>query len=147
MNQIAHVEVTLSPWRWLPRLTLVAAAVVVAILLFAQSSQSPTVNLMAQSAQAMSNLQTAHITARMRTAPNDNFEYIDPNADWLSQFNRWSGQQQERCAAAQREADDALRRVCEENQSRLRAEAEAALEMLKPKPDARLEYFKEHSIA
>jgi len=36
-------------------------------------------NLMAQSAQAMSNLQSVHITARMRTAPQDNFEFIDPN--------------------------------------------------------------------
>jgi outer membrane lipoprotein-sorting protein len=80
MQKIMQVE-TRSPWRWVPRLALAGAAVVIAILLFGQSGQSPALNLMAQSAQAMSNLQSVHISARMRTAPNDNFEYINPAMD------------------------------------------------------------------
>ena len=82
MTELTRVKLTNNPWRWPLRLAAAAAAVFV-ILLFAQTGQSPALNLMAQSAQAMSNLQTVHITARMRTAPQDNFEFIDPNADWV----------------------------------------------------------------
>jgi outer membrane lipoprotein-sorting protein len=83
MNELMQVKLSPNPWRWVLRLAIAAAAVVLVILLFAQSGQSPALNLMAQSAQAMSNLQSVHITARMRTAPRDNFEFIDPNADWV----------------------------------------------------------------
>jgi outer membrane lipoprotein-sorting protein len=83
MNELMQVKLSPNPWRWVLRLAIAAAAVVLVVLLFAQSGQSPALNLMAQSAQAMSNLQSVHITARMRTAPRDNFEFIDPNADWV----------------------------------------------------------------
>ena len=83
MNELMQVKLSPNPWRWVLRLAIAAAAVVLVVLLFAQSGQSPALNLMAQSAQAMSNLQSVHITARMRTAPQDNFEFIDPNADWV----------------------------------------------------------------
>jgi outer membrane lipoprotein-sorting protein len=83
MNELMQVKLTPNPWRWVLRLAVAGAAVVLVILLFAQSGQSPALNLMAQSAQAMSNLQSVHITARMRTTPRDNFELIDPNADWV----------------------------------------------------------------
>jgi outer membrane lipoprotein-sorting protein len=83
MNRITQTEATPHPWRWGFRLALAGAAVVIAILVFAQSGQSPAMNLMAQSAEAMSNLESVHITARMRTAPNDNFEYINPDMDWV----------------------------------------------------------------
>lgn len=83
MNELTQVKLTLNPRRWVLRLAVAGAAIILVILLFAQSGQSPALNLMAQAAQAMSNLQTVHITARMRTAPGDNFEFIDPNADWV----------------------------------------------------------------
>jgi outer membrane lipoprotein-sorting protein len=83
MNRITQTEATPHPRRWVFRLALAAAATVIAILVFAQSGQSPALNLMAQSAEAMSNLQTVHIVARMRTAPGDNFEYINPAMDWV----------------------------------------------------------------
>jgi hypothetical protein len=67
--------------------------------------------------------------------------------EWLSQFNRWNDRQQERDAAAEREPDDAMRRICEHNHAQLRAEAEVALEMLNPPENPRMRYFKEHSIA
>jgi outer membrane lipoprotein-sorting protein len=83
MNELMQVKLSPNPWRWVLRLAVAGAAIVLVILLFAQSGQSPALNLMAQSAQAMSNLQSVHITARMRTEPNDNFELIVPQADWV----------------------------------------------------------------
>jgi outer membrane lipoprotein-sorting protein len=83
MNELMQVKLTPNPWRWVLRLAVAGAAISLVILLFAQSGQSPALNLMAQSAQAMSNLQSVHITARMRTYPRDNFELIDPKADWV----------------------------------------------------------------
>jgi hypothetical protein len=83
MNELMQVKLSPNPWRWVLRLAVAGAAIALVILLFAQSGQSPALNLMAQSAQAMSDLQSVHITARMRTAPNDNFEFIDPHADWV----------------------------------------------------------------
>ena len=70
-------------WRFVPRLALIGAAAIVALVLFMPRSDSPAMNLMAQSAEAMSNLASVHITARMRTLPGDNFEYIDPKLDWV----------------------------------------------------------------
>jgi outer membrane lipoprotein-sorting protein len=69
-----------QPWRWALRLAIGTAAILAVLLL--PSGQSPALKLMAQSAEAMSNLQSVHITARMRSAPNENFEAIDANADW-----------------------------------------------------------------
>jgi outer membrane lipoprotein-sorting protein len=83
MNRILQTDAAPHAWRWAFRLTLAAAAVILAILVFAQSGQPPAMNLMAQSADAMSNLESVHITARMRTAPADNFEYINPSLDWV----------------------------------------------------------------
>jgi outer membrane lipoprotein-sorting protein len=84
MNKVMETEAPRSRWRiFIPRLAFVAAAVLVAVLLFAPRAQSPAVSLLAQSAQAMSNLQSVHISARMRTTPNENFEFIDPAADWV----------------------------------------------------------------
>jgi len=83
MNELMQVKLTPNPWRWVLRLAAAGAAIILVVLLFAQSGQSPALNLMAQSVQAMSNLQSVHITARMRTYPRDNFESIDPQADWV----------------------------------------------------------------
>jgi hypothetical protein len=83
MQKMTQMEATRERWRWAPRLALAAAVAAVAIIVFAQPGRrSPALALMAQSVQAMSNLQSVHITARMRTAPNDNFEYINPSLDW-----------------------------------------------------------------
>jgi outer membrane lipoprotein-sorting protein len=83
MQKMTQMEATRGRWRWAPRLALAAATAAVAIIIFAQPGRSPALSLIAQSAQAMSNLQSVHITCRMRTAPNDNFEYINPNLDWV----------------------------------------------------------------
>lgn len=82
MQKITELETTRSRWRWTPRLALAVAVAAIAIIVFAQPGHSPALALMAQSAEAMSNLQSVHITARMRTAPNDNFEHINPKLDW-----------------------------------------------------------------
>lgn len=83
MQKITEVEPARRRWRFMPRLALVGAAAMVALLLFTPRTDSPAVSLMAQSAVAMSNLQSVHITARMRGLPRDNFEVIDPKYDWV----------------------------------------------------------------
>lgn len=83
MQKMTQMEATRGRWRWAPRLALAAAAAAVAIIVFAQPGRSPAMALMAQSVQAMSNLQSVHITARMRTLANDNFEYINQNLGWV----------------------------------------------------------------
>jgi hypothetical protein len=83
MRKLTEVEPAPRRWRFMPRLALVGAAAIVALVLFMPRSESPAMSLMAQSAEAMSNLQTVHITARMRTLPHDNFELIDLKYDWV----------------------------------------------------------------
>ena len=83
MQKLTEVEPARRRWRFMPRLALVGAAAIIALLLFMPRTQSPAMNLMAQSAEAMSNLQSVHITARMRTLPHDNFEVIDAKYDWV----------------------------------------------------------------
>jgi hypothetical protein len=78
-----EVEDAPRRWRILPRLAWLAAAAAVAVILLAPRGQSPAVSLLAQSAEAMANLQSVHIIARMRTLPADNFEQIDPKLDWV----------------------------------------------------------------
>lgn len=79
------MEAEAAPRRrvFMPRLVWGAAAALVALVLFTPRGQSPAVSLLAQSAEAMSNLQSVHILARMRTLPADNFEMIDPRLDWV----------------------------------------------------------------
>jgi hypothetical protein len=83
MRKLTEVEPAPRRWRFMPRLALVGVAAIIALVLFMPRTQSPALSLMAQSAEAMSNLQSVHITARMRTLPNDNFEFIDPKLDWV----------------------------------------------------------------
>jgi hypothetical protein len=54
----------------------------------ATHGQSPAVSLLAQSAEAMANVQSLHILAHMRTLPADNSEQIDPS--WIG-FQSKSG--------------------------------------------------------
>jgi outer membrane lipoprotein-sorting protein len=69
----------------------VAAAVVLVVLapiLVSLRSKgnhvpAPVFSLLAQSVQAMSGIESVHMTARMRTLPRDNFEYINPECDWV----------------------------------------------------------------
>jgi outer membrane lipoprotein-sorting protein len=61
-------------------LTVVLAPLVATM---GRQGSSPAVGLLAQSVQAMSNLQSVHIKARMRTIPRDNFEYINAACDWV----------------------------------------------------------------
>jgi hypothetical protein len=59
-------------------------AIVLALPHFAGNhSQSGAIALLAQSVEATQALQTVHITARMRTLPNDNFEMIGLNYDFV----------------------------------------------------------------
>ena len=83
MQKLTEVEPTRRRWRFMPRLALVGAAAMVALLLFMPRSETPALSLLAQSAQAMSNLDSVHISARMRTLPTDNFEMIGPQYDWV----------------------------------------------------------------
>jgi hypothetical protein len=68
-------------------------------------------------------------------------------ADWFARYNEWNGRRQEAQAAAQREADDRLQRVCAENQARLRADSEFPAKLREPKEDPRLQYWARNNIA
>jgi len=77
-------ETSISIWRWRswPRWVTVGCAAGLLLLLLPmlpigkRLPESPGVALLAQSVQAMSNVQTVHITGRIRTLPGDNFELI-----------------------------------------------------------------------
>jgi hypothetical protein len=64
-------------------LVLVVAAPFLATLVGKRGAQGPVVSLLAQSVEAMSGLKSMHLTARMRTWPGENFEYINPECDWV----------------------------------------------------------------
>ena len=93
MKELTKSDAPARRWRIpFPRLAFTvaaAAALVIAIPFLAPLAQrqgedhGPVATLLAQSVQAMSNLRTLHITARMRTTPAENFEYIDPKADFV----------------------------------------------------------------
>ena len=62
-----------------------AAAILILILpmLPSGTGKSPGIALLAQSVQAMSNVQTVHITGRIRTLPGDNFEIIGTDYEFV----------------------------------------------------------------
>ena len=91
MNETAKVGAPASGRRYLiPRMAL-AGAVVLAVVLLApwiasltgKQGRTPAMALLAQSAEALSGLQSVHIFARMRTIPHDNFDHVDPACDWV----------------------------------------------------------------
>ena len=68
----------------------VTAACAAALLLFlipmlhiGKGTSSPAATLFAQSADAMSKVQSVHMTGRIRTLPGDNFELIGANYDFV----------------------------------------------------------------
>ncbi len=75
----------------LPRFVYVAVALLLLLLLaplagnLGRRGRAPAsvLSLLAQSAQAMANARSVHMLARMRTTPGENFEFIDPTADWV----------------------------------------------------------------
>jgi hypothetical protein len=69
-----------SMWRWVAVGCAAAAMLVVLPMLPVKSAG---VALLAQSVQAMSNVHTVHITGRIRTLPNDNFELIGTQYDFV----------------------------------------------------------------
>jgi outer membrane lipoprotein-sorting protein len=75
--------------RWLTGWVTVGCAAVLLLLLLPMLprgrgvSKSPGVALLAQSVEAMSNVQSVHITGRIRTLPNDNFELIGVKYDFV----------------------------------------------------------------
>jgi outer membrane lipoprotein-sorting protein len=92
MSKLTEVQAPASRWRnFIPRLVMVGAAALALLLLAPfvgsiagkRGRPSPVTSLLAQSVQAMSGLQTVHMRARMRTLPNDNFEYISPDCDFV----------------------------------------------------------------
>jgi outer membrane lipoprotein-sorting protein len=72
---------TSSPvWRWA---WVAAAAAALLVILPMLPMKSSGVALLAQSVQAMANVHTVHITGRIRTLPNDNFELTGTNYDFV----------------------------------------------------------------
>jgi hypothetical protein len=91
---LARLEETEVPLRrrWvLPRFVLAAATALVLVLVLPLLNElgrpgpapAPVLSLLAQSAKVIAKARSIHIIARMRTNPRDNFEYIDPKADWV----------------------------------------------------------------
>ncbi len=84
-------EISGSIWRWRswPRWVAVGCAAALLLLLLPilpigkGLPKSPGVALLAQSVQALSNVQTVHITGRIRTVPGDNFETIGAQYDFV----------------------------------------------------------------
>jgi len=80
-----------SIWRWRswPRWVLVGCAGALLLLLLPMlptgkvAPKSPGMALLAQSVQAMSNVQTVHIIGRIRTLPGDNFELVGAEYDFV----------------------------------------------------------------
>jgi len=77
----------LNGWR---RWTVAACATALLVLLvpilsshFGGKNSAPAFTVLAQSIDAMSNVQTIHMTGRMRTIPGDNFELIGANFDFV----------------------------------------------------------------
>jgi len=70
-----------------PRWAMLACAAAILILVLPMlpsgAGKSPGITLLAQSVQAMSNIQTVHITGRIRTLPGDNFEIIGTDYDFV----------------------------------------------------------------
>jgi len=93
MNRLTESPAPVRRWRGLiPRFAVigaVAAAVViltpfVGSFLGKRSGAPPSaLSLMAQSVEAMSGLQSVHVSARMRTTDAENFEYINAKFDWV----------------------------------------------------------------
>jgi hypothetical protein len=90
MKAIAEENTTESSrsiWAWnhWPRWVTVActAALLLLLLPLMPVGSSSGVSLLAQSVHAMSNLRTVHITGRIRTLPNDNFELIGAQYDFV----------------------------------------------------------------
>lgn len=88
MKKITESEAPARGWRiFVPRLVIAGAAlvalVVAAPFLGSLGSRPSPATLLAQSVQAMSNLESVHISARMRTRPAENFEFIQAECDWV----------------------------------------------------------------
>jgi hypothetical protein len=77
-------------WRGWPKWVAVGCAAALLLLVLPMlpigkgGSQAPGLKLLAQSVEAMSNLQTVHMIGRMRTVPGDNFELIGTKYDFVS---------------------------------------------------------------
>ena len=93
MKEIMEIPPAVRPRRnYFPRLAVAAAAAVLLVALapIVASLRSkgnrvpaPVLSLLAQSVLAMSGIESVHMTARMRTTPSENFEYINPDCDWV----------------------------------------------------------------
>lgn len=78
--------------RWIFRLKLAAAAAALWLVAIASYNWLAARNgqpakdgfsVLAQAAEAVSRLNSIHLTARMRTSPGDNFSYINPELDFV----------------------------------------------------------------
>jgi len=76
-------------WRGWPRWAAVACAAALLLLILPMlpigkgGAESAGLKLLAQSVEAMSNLQTVHMIGRMRTVPGDNFELIGTEYEFV----------------------------------------------------------------
>jgi outer membrane lipoprotein-sorting protein len=59
------------------------AIIIVAALFTAPKIQAAAVEVMTKGAEAAAKLTTIHIRGQLRTAPNENFSYIDPDLDFV----------------------------------------------------------------
>ena len=93
MRRVAETDAPAKRWRiFFPRLAFTGAAVLALVVaapflatLGGKRGAQPgtVVSLLAQSVEAMAGLKSVHLTARMRTRPAENFEYINPECDWV----------------------------------------------------------------
>jgi outer membrane lipoprotein-sorting protein len=64
--------------------TAAAAAVILITLVSTPKVQAAAAVVMTRGAEAVANLSTIHIRGRLRTAPQDNFSYINPDLDFVT---------------------------------------------------------------
>jgi len=64
--------------------TAAAAAVILIALVGTTKVQAAAAVVMTKGAEAVANLKTIHLRGRLRTAPQDNFSYINPDLDFVT---------------------------------------------------------------
>ena len=69
-------------WGWGLGAAAGATAIVLATLLVSPRAQATAASVMAKGAQATSRLGSVHLRGQLRTRPQDNFSYIDPNCEF-----------------------------------------------------------------
>jgi outer membrane lipoprotein-sorting protein len=61
-----------------------AAAIILIVLLASPKTQATAAEIMTKGAQAVAKLTSIHLRGQLRTAPQDNFSYINPDLDFVT---------------------------------------------------------------